>query len=66
MREMQEPRVRSLGGEDPPEKEMAAHSSILGWKSHVQRSQQAAVHGLIKGRDSTGQTEYAPTHQLVL
>ena len=24
--------VRSLGGEDPLEKEMATHSSILGWK----------------------------------
>jgi len=25
-------RVRSLGGEDPMEKEMAIHSSILTWK----------------------------------
>ena len=24
--------VRSLGREDPPEKEMAPHSSILAWK----------------------------------
>jgi len=24
--------VRSLGWEDPPEKEMATHSSILAWK----------------------------------
>ena len=24
--------VRSLGWEDPPEKEMATHSSILDWK----------------------------------
>ena len=29
---MQKSRVRSLGGEDPPEKEMATHSSILAWK----------------------------------
>ena len=29
---MQETRVRSLGWEDPPEKEMATHSSILAWK----------------------------------
>ena len=29
---MQDPRVRSLGWEDPLEKEMAAHSSILAWK----------------------------------
>ena len=29
---MQETRVRSLGWEDPLEKEMAAHSSILAWQ----------------------------------
>ena len=29
---MQEIRVRSLGCEDPLEKEMAAHSSFLAWK----------------------------------
>ena len=29
---MQEARVRSLGWEDPLEKEMAAHSSILAWR----------------------------------
>ena len=29
---MQETWVRSLGWEDPLEKEMAAHSSILAWK----------------------------------
>ena len=29
---MQETRVRSLGWENPLEKEMAAHSSILAWK----------------------------------
>ena len=29
---MQQTRVRSLGWEDPLEKEMAAHSSILAWK----------------------------------
>ena len=28
----------SLGQEDPPEKEMATHSSILAWKLHRQRS----------------------------
>ena len=35
---MQETRVRSLGQEDPLEKEMATYSSILAVKSHVQRS----------------------------
>ena len=29
---MRETRVRSLGWEDPLEKEMASHSSILPWK----------------------------------
>ena len=29
---MQETRVRSLGGEDPLEKEMAIHSSTIAWK----------------------------------
>ena len=29
---VQETRIRSLGGEDPLEKEMGAHSSILTWR----------------------------------
>ena len=29
---MQETQVRSLGREDPLEKEMAAHSSVLAWR----------------------------------
>ena len=33
MQEMQETRVWSLGQEDPLEKEMAIHSSILAWKT---------------------------------
>ena len=32
MQEMQEMWVRSLGLEDPLEKEMATHSSILAWR----------------------------------
>ena len=32
MQETQEMRVWSLGWEDPLEKEMATHSSILAWK----------------------------------
>ena len=35
---MQETRVQSLGQEDPLEKEMATHSSILAWELHGQRS----------------------------
>ena len=33
MQETQETQVRSLGWEDPLEKEMATHFSILAWKS---------------------------------
>ena len=32
MQEMQEMQIQSLGGEDPLEKEMSAHSSILVWE----------------------------------
>ena len=35
---MQETRVQSLGWEDPLEKEMATHSSILASRVHGQRS----------------------------
>ena len=35
---MQENLVRSLGREDPLEKEMATHSSTLAWKIPGQRS----------------------------
>ena len=35
---IQETRVLSLGQEDPLEKEMATHSSILAWRIHGQRS----------------------------
>ena len=35
---MQETRVQSLGQEDPLEKEMATHFSVLAGKSHRRRS----------------------------
>ena len=35
----QETLVRSLGGEDPLEKEMATHSSTLAWRVTRKRSQ---------------------------
>ena len=34
---MQEIQVQFLGREDPLEKEMATHSSILAWRIHGQR-----------------------------
>ena len=33
MQELEEPRVCSLGQEDPLEEEMATHSSILAWET---------------------------------
>ena len=34
---MQETRVQSLGHEDPLEKGVSTHSSILAWRIHGQR-----------------------------
>ena len=43
----QETQVQSLGQEDPLEKEMAIHSSILAWKNPmVGGTWQATAHGL--------------------
>ena len=33
MQETQETQIQSLGWEDPSEKEVATHSSILAWKT---------------------------------
>ena len=44
---MQETQVRFLGQEDPLEKEMATHSSILAWKIPMDRGAwRATVHGV--------------------
>ena len=43
---MQETEVQSLGWEDPLEKEMAIHSSILAWRIPRTGDCQAMVHGL--------------------
>ena len=40
---MQETRVKSLGQEDPPEKEMATRSSILAWRTPGQRIQSTGL-----------------------
>ena len=48
---VQETRVRSLGWEDPLEKEMATHSSILAWNNLMDRGAWwAVVHGVAKSR----------------
>ena len=41
--------VQSLGWEDPLEKEMATHSSILAWGDPMDRGAwQATAHGIMK------------------
>ena len=47
---MRETRVRSLSREDPLEKEMAIHSSILAWRSNGRRSLVVIAHGVTKSR----------------
>ena len=50
MQETQETWVQSFGGEDPLEKEMAAHSSTLAWKIPwtEEPGRQATVRGVAK------------------
>ena len=51
MQEMQEMQVQFLGQEDPPEKEIATHTSILAWKIPMGRGAWwATVHGLTKSQ----------------
>ena len=46
--------VRLLGLEDPLEKGMATHSSILAWRIPMDRGAwQATVHGVAKQSDTT-------------
>ena len=53
---MQETQVQILGGEDPLEKEMANHSSILAWK--IPWTEEPG------GLQSTGHKEMGTTEQL--
>ena len=51
---MQEMQIRSLGQDDPPEKEIATHSSILAWILLLDRGAWwAAVHGVTKELETT-------------
>ena len=45
---MQETQVQSLGWEDPLEKGMATHSSILAWRIPWTEKPWATVHGVTK------------------
>ena len=47
----QETRVQPLGGEDPLEKKMATHASILDWRTPLDRGDWwATVHGVTKSQ----------------
>ena len=52
---MQEMWVRSLGQEDPLEKETATHSSILAWDIMDRGAWWAMVHGVTKESNMTQQ-----------
>ena len=47
---MWETRVQSLGWEDPLEKEMATHSSILAWKIPWTEEPGLVLHGVAKSQ----------------
>ena len=47
---MQQTLVRSLGGKDPLEEEMATYSSILAWEIPWTEEPQATVHGVTKSQ----------------
>ena len=46
---MQETQVQCLGQEDPLEKEMVTHSSILAWEI-LRTEEPGGLHGVTKGR----------------
>ena len=53
---MQETQVRTLGQEDPLEKEMVTHSSILAWEiPWTEGAWRATVHEVTKESDTTRQ-----------
>ena len=59
MQETQEPLVPSLGREDPLEKEMATHSSILAWKV-LWTEEPGALQSM--GSKESDMTEWLSTH----
>ena len=62
--EPQETRVQSLGQEDPLEKGMATHSSVLAWRIPMNRGAQwATIHGVMKSRKWPKQlSTHTPKH----
>ena len=60
---MQETRVRSLGREDPLEKEMATHSSVFAWRIPRTEGPAGYTPWGWKEVDTTEVTEHAYTHR---
>ena len=54
---MRETRIQSLDWEDPLEKEMATHSSVLAWKTHGQQSLMGYIPWGRKELDTTSQLD---------
>ena len=52
MQEKKQRQVRSLGWEDPLEKEIATHSSILAWEIMDRGAWQATVYAITRVRHS--------------
>ena len=50
---LQETQLPSLGQEDPLEKEMATHSSVLAWEIPWTEEPGRVVHGVTKELDTT-------------
>ena len=61
---MQKIQVLPLGWEDPQEKEMAIHSSILAWRSNGRRSLVVIAHGVAKSQ--TRLSDFTFEHSLAL
>ena len=54
-------RVQSLGGEDPLEKEMATHSSVLAWRIPW-TEEPGGLQSIESKTDTTEATQHAHTH----
>ena len=66
MQEMQETQVGSLGQEDPLEEGTATHSSILAWRTPMDREAwRAAAHGVTRELDTTEVTGHTAQHTQV-
>ena len=59
MQEMPETQVRSLGQNDPLEKEVATHSSILAWR--IPQTEKPTVHGIPKSQTRLSMKALAPS-----